>query len=125
LEIGKTKEAKDAYEAAIQNCNTLLETHSQGEEHNKLVAVRITARFNLAYWLETNDDVMQAIDMYKQILRDEPTYLDAYLRLAYIYFKKGNHPRAFGLLEDAKKNVITSKPTYQFCIKGKMLFDIC
>jgi tetratricopeptide (TPR) repeat protein len=27
-------------------------------------------------------------------------------------------------LEDSKKNVITQKPVYQFCVKGKMLFDL-
>lgn len=51
--------------------------------------------------------------------------MDAYIRLAYIYFKKGNHQRAFVLLDDAKKNVVTQKPIYQFCVKGKMLADIC
>jgi hypothetical protein len=40
-------------------------------------------------------------------LREEPTYLDAYLRLAYMASKKGNFKRALGFLEDAKKNVTT------------------
>ncbi len=91
MEIGKVKEAKEAYERAIENARKLKETHSQGEENAKLVAMILTATFNLAYWHENNNDVARASDMYKQILREEPTYLDAYLRLSYIYFKKGNH----------------------------------
>jgi len=125
LEIGKVQESMQAYEQAIANCDKLLESHIQGEEHAKLVAIRLTARFNLAYWLETNNEITKATESYKNILREEPTYLDAYLRLAFISFKKGNHQRAFTLLEDAKKNVVTQKPVYQYCIKGKMLFDVC
>lgn len=63
--------------------------------------------------------------MYKQILREEPTYLDAYLRLAYMAFKKGNFNGALGRLEDAKKNVTTQKPLYSYLIMGKMLLDSC
>jgi len=35
-----------AYEQAIESCDKLLEFHIQGEEHTKLVAIRLTARFN-------------------------------------------------------------------------------
>ena len=125
LEIGKVQESMQAYEQAIANCDKLLEFHIQGEEHTKLVAIRLTARFNLAYWLETNNEITKATESYKNILREEPTYLDAYLRLAFISYKKGNNQRAFTLLEDAKKNVVTQRPVYQYCIKGKMLFDVC
>jgi hypothetical protein len=61
---------------AIENARKLKETHTQGEEHAKLVAMILTATFNLAYWHENNNDVARASDMYKQILREEPTYLD-------------------------------------------------
>jgi tetratricopeptide (TPR) repeat protein len=78
-----------------------------GEEYKKLLAIRITARFNLGYWHEMNLDLVEANSIYKEILREEATYLDAYLRRAYMANRRGDFERAFALLEDAKKNVTT------------------
>jgi hypothetical protein len=54
-----------------------------------------------------NLDLVEANSIYKEILREEATYLDAYLRRAYMANKRGDFERAFALLEDAKKNVTT------------------
>lgn len=95
----------------------------QGDDYNKLLAIKITAHFNLGYWHEMNLDFGEASKIYKDIIREEQTYLDAYLRLAFLANNRGNFERAFTLLDDAKKNVTTQRPVYQFCIKGKMLAD--
>ncbi len=125
LEIGKIQEAKQAYEEAVASCQALLlEMGGAGEEHNRLLAVSITARFNLGYWHEQQLNFGEAKQIYNIIIREETTYLDAYLRLAYLANKRGNHERAFALLDDAKKNVGYSRPpVYQYCVKGKMLAE--
>lgn len=83
----------------------------------------MTARFNLGYWHELHLNLGEAKEIYGDILRKEATYLDAYLRLAYLAARRGNPERAFALLEDAKKHVNNQRPAYQYCIKGKMLMD--
>lgn len=114
LEIGKKEEAKAAFDLAIENCEKLLKDMpvQQGEDYKKLIAIRITARFNIGYWHEMNLDFGEATQIYKDIIREETTYLDAYLRLAYMANNRGNFERAFTLLDDAKKNVTTQKPIY-------------
>lgn len=110
LEVGKHKEAYEAFSQAIENCDKLLEVKKEGfEDHNKLLAIRITARFNLAYWYEMEHKLGDASEIYKSIIREEPSYLDAYLRLSYLAKNRGNHQRALELLEDAKKNASNSR----------------
>jgi tetratricopeptide (TPR) repeat protein len=63
------------------------------------------------------------------VIRDEPTYVDAYLRLAYLARNRGDMQRAFDYIEQAKKNQVKkpeefSKPINQCCIKGKLMHDI-
>ena len=54
--------------------------------------------------------------------------MDAYLRLAYIARNRGDVKRAYEYIEQAKQNQIKSheeisKPTNQYCLKGKILHD--
>ena len=71
----------------------------------------------------------EASESYKSVLMDEPTYVDAYLRLAYLAKNRGDMRRAFDYIEQAKKNQVKkpeefSRPVNQFCIKAKMLHEI-
>ena len=53
LEIGKINEAREAYEQALESAKKLMEGSTVGtEDHNKLLAITHTARFNMAYWHE-------------------------------------------------------------------------
>lgn len=52
LEVGKIKEAMDAFEEAIDTCIKLLEANPEGETLAKLQAMKITARFNVGFGLE-------------------------------------------------------------------------
>jgi hypothetical protein len=45
------------------------------------------------------------------VIGEEPTYLDAYLRQAYMARDSGSHIRAFEILDQAKKYGYT-KPIY-------------
>ena len=51
LEVGKFQEAHQAFEQAISSCDRQIAS-LEGEERTRLTAVRMTARFNLAYWNE-------------------------------------------------------------------------
>lgn len=51
LEVGKFQEAHQAFEQAINSCDRQIAS-LEGEARTRLTAVRMTARFNLAYWHE-------------------------------------------------------------------------
>jgi tetratricopeptide (TPR) repeat protein len=53
LEVGKDKEAMEAFEETLQICNKLLEHYPDGEFNQKLYAMKITARFNIGCALES------------------------------------------------------------------------
>ncbi len=74
--------------------------------------MKFTSRFNLGYWYEQKSQFAEADDVYKSILKDEPTYLDAYLRLAYMARDRGAEQKAFEVLEQAKKNATRQLPVY-------------
>ena len=94
LEVGKISEAMGSYEEAIAAINQLLTNKNTGEDKEKLLAMKITARFNVAFAFEQLDQCDKAERLYKEILDEEPTYLDAYLRLAYMKRDKGKHEEA-------------------------------
>lgn len=113
LEVGKIDEAKEAFTQSIDICDKMIAHFTENSESKmKYQAIRITGLFNLGYWHEKQHSIREASELYKQILRDEPTYLDAYLRLAFLAREKGHHDRAFELLENAKKNVFKQHPVY-------------
>ena len=99
LEVGKIKEAQDAFQKAISNCQQLLTIR---KDDSRIKAIMITSRFNLAYWYEQHNQFGEATDLYKQIIKEEPCYVDAYIRLAYLAKKRGNNKRAFEYIEQAK-----------------------
>ena len=70
------------YEEAHKNCVKLLA--ESGVEDKRLKALHVTVKFNLACCHEKASRIGEASEMFKGIIRDEPTYTDAYMRLAYL-----------------------------------------
>ena len=110
---------------AIKNCKSLLKIKP---EDNRLRAICLTAKFNLGIWYENHNRYGEATERYKSIVQEEPAYVDAYLRLAYLAKNRGNIKRALEYIEQAKANQVKkpdefSKPNNQFCMKGKLLHD--
>lgn len=68
-------------EESLKNCDKLL-TLEKNEPRVK--ALHLTTRFNLGYCLEHQSKFEQAVEIYSAIKQEEPTYTDAYLRLAYM-----------------------------------------
>ena len=102
MEVGKKEEAQDAYTKAIKNCKAILKI--KGGEDNRLKAICLTAKFNLAVWYENHNKYGEASELYKQIIAEEPAYIDAYLRLGYLARNRGNFKRALEYVESAKNN---------------------
>jgi tetratricopeptide (TPR) repeat protein len=125
MQANKNGEAKATLEEALKNCDTLLEKGDKNDTRVK--ALRITTRFNLACSLEKNLQIGDASELFKAIISEEPTYTDAYLRLAYLARTRGDVKRALEYVDMASKNLIQNdrlvKPVNLFCIKAKMLLD--
>ena len=73
-------------------------------EDNKLTALRITILFNRAFWQELNHQFNKSNVGYKDIIKEQPDYIDAFLRLSYLAKKRGDIPRAFYWIDEASKS---------------------
>lgn len=92
MESDRTPEAYDIIKEAIANVEKLIQTKP---DDSRLLALRITSKFNLGFWYEENHQLGEASEMYKQIIAEEPNYVDAYLRLAILARSRGDHRRSF------------------------------
>lgn len=79
IEVGRTKEALVYLEEALENTETML----RELDCPRVKALQQTIRFNIAYCTE-QEDISSAQKQYQKIIDTEPTYTDAYLRMAYI-----------------------------------------
>jgi len=57
LDVGKVKEAQDAFEKAIKNSKKLQKLRP---DDTRLRAIEITSKFNLAYWHEQHHQYGEA-----------------------------------------------------------------
>jgi tetratricopeptide (TPR) repeat protein len=125
MEINKNSEAKKLLEEALQNCETL---QLKGDPDDKrLRALKITTQFNFACSLESENKIGEASEIFKQLIKEEPSYTDAYVKLAYLARRRGDLNRAIEYIDVAKKSAIQkppfSKPVNLCCIKAKLLVD--
>lgn len=113
------------YEEAIENCDKLLKEGNADDK--RLLALRITLRFNLACSYDTASRIGEASEIFKQITREEPSYTDAYMRLAYLAQRRGDFKRAIEYIDSGKSNKSKdpnqSLPTKLYCMKGRILQD--
>jgi tetratricopeptide (TPR) repeat protein len=65
----------------------------------RVTALHLTTKFNLAHCYENTDKVDEAVEIYSSIIIQEPTYTDAYLRLAYISRSKGDFKKALDYVD--------------------------
>ena len=66
------------------------------------MALKLNIRFNLACCLEECHKIAQATQIFKQLIEDEPSYTDAYLRLAYLARARGDIRRSLEYIDSAK-----------------------
>ena len=79
--------------------------------------------FNLAFLHEGTHQLGLANAYYKQILSEQPDYIDAYMRLAHLARKRGDVLRCLHWAEEAEKGR-PNAPLDQLCFKGKVLLDM-
>ena len=97
LQEKRDTDACKHFEEALSNCDKLL---AQGNAKDKRVtALRLTIRFNLACCYDNASRIGEASEMFKAIIREEPSYTDAYMRLAYLAQRRGDLKRAIDYIE--------------------------
>lgn len=69
----------------------------------KLQALSLTIRFNLGCLYDKLNQVAEASNIYKLIIKEEPGYVDAYLRLAIQAKQRGSLKRQHDYIDMAKK----------------------
>ena len=74
--LGNYKESAEYYESALKRCQEEL----QIEEHY-LKLIQVTINYNLGRLYEAIHEYNKAEQIYKNILREHPNYVDCYLRL--------------------------------------------
>ena len=116
-------EAVSSFNEALVNVEKLLAQGNKSD--NRVKALRHTIRFNLACCYDDANRIGDATDLLKQLIKEEPSYIDAYMRLAYLARKRGDMKRALDYIEQAKskhnKDPNHSLPTKLFCMKGRFL----
>jgi tetratricopeptide (TPR) repeat protein len=126
MEHNKNGEAKKVLTEALNNCESLQQ--NGGAEDIRLKALKITTRFNLACCLENENNIGEATEILKALTKEEPSYTDAYVRLAQLAKKRGDLQRAIQYIDSALQNAIQkpphSKPVNLLCIRGKLLVDM-
>jgi tetratricopeptide (TPR) repeat protein len=85
IEQGDVTQALEIVNEALSNCQTLLEK----QDDTRLKALSLTLRFNKAWCCEQNQKSEEAADLYSAIIKEEPTYTDAYLRLSNMAKRRG------------------------------------
>ena len=64
------------------------------QKDKRLMALRLNIRFNLACCMEHAHKIGEATELFRSLIKDEPSYTDAYLRLAYLARARGDIRRA-------------------------------
>jgi Tfp pilus assembly protein PilF len=82
-------------EEALANCEKLT-SDSSGDL--RLSALKITTKFNLACCIE-HENVAEATEIYKSLIKEEPSYTDAYIRLAYLAKRRGDLVKAVNYVD--------------------------
>ena len=82
LQENRDEDAMAHFEEGLKNCNTLLEKGNA--EDKRLQALRLTMKFNLACCYDKASRIGEASEMFKEIIELEPSYTDAYMKLAYL-----------------------------------------
>lgn len=80
----------------------------------RLKAMSLSFNFNEACKFESQGKIGEATMIYKYIIKEEPYYVDAYLRLALLAKQRGSFGKAIEYAEKAAKYQIDKKPIIPF-----------
>lgn len=89
----------------------------------RLKSVSITLYFNEACQYEAMGAIGEATNIYKYIIKEEPYYVDAYLRLAILAKKRGGFAKAEEYAQKAARSQLDKKPVIPYCVLGNFYMD--
>lgn len=133
LEISKPKQALEAYERALGNIenppaelwnNIAILRHKTKDQigaeiaYSKITEKKKTLIYNKARWNEDNGRVAVAVDLYNEVLVEQPNHSDALLRLGILAKKRGDYMKALEFTRAAILN--DKKPINALCQKGAL-----
>uniref|UniRef100_UPI00358F373B RNA polymerase-associated protein CTR9 homolog n=1 Tax=Myxine glutinosa TaxID=7769 RepID=UPI00358F373B len=95
-QLGNLREAQKLYMAALESARGNVE---KDEEYHHSISVTMT--YNLARLYEEMSEKKKAESLYKDILREHPSYMDCYLRLGCLERDKGNYFEASDWFKEA------------------------
>lgn len=130
METGRHEEAEVTLHEALKNVEKMIDVSTvsttpadeEPQKDKRLMALRINIRFNLACCLENAHKIGEATERFRSLIKDEPSYTDAYLRLAYLARARGDIKRALDYVDSAKLNFKKgyNQPTNIHCMKGSL-----
>ena len=75
--------------------------HSDDELMNKYRSLEMAINFNLAIYYESNYQFGEAYKNYKELLKQNPYFIEAYIKLGLLAKLRGNKPKAIGYMKQA------------------------
>lgn len=118
------KEKKDeAYEMIGKARETLKTIRKILPQSTRLKAISMTLYFNEACHFESIGAIGDATNIYKYIIKEEPYYVDAYLRLAILAKNRGGLSKAVEYAEKAARYQVDQKPVIPYCVLGNFYLD--
>lgn len=110
----KMEQRDEANECLAKAREALINVQKLSPESMRLKAISVTMNFNEACQFEALGNIGEATNIYKHIInsqkREEPHYVDAYLRLAILAKQRGGIAKAIEYAEKAVRYQIDKKP---------------
>ena len=110
----KLEKIEEAHKVLLTARETLNSLRKLSPNSTRLKSISLILHFNEACQLETLGEVGQATNIYKYIIKEEPYYVDAYLRLAILAKQRGSIAKAVEYGEKAVTHQIDKKPVVPY-----------
>jgi RNA polymerase-associated protein CTR9 len=120
--LGAVKQRVNDYEAAKNAYETALRLLAQTEDPKDPIDSKLThmvVRYNLARLHEELSNYPEAERLYKEILQENPKYVDAYLRLGHMCQRRGQLSQAYDWFKEALIDGESDRPDL-WCLMGEI-----
>ncbi len=105
--------------------NNSLQSSSVYQERLKGRAIQNCIEFNMGYLFEQMDRLGEATETYKQIIARNAYYVDAYIKLSYLAWRRGSKQKAseYADLGIKKMEQTKQRPDLAVCWKAYMVYQ--
>lgn len=119
----KLNEGSKAKTVLIKARDVLKKLRANDKEDIKYKSIALVLSFNEACYYESTGKIGTATNIYKKIIEDEPSYVDAYLRLAILAKQRGDKSKAIKYGELAVNKQSDKKPVVPYCVLGNFYME--